>query len=54
VIPSIAPALILSPAVGPKIITGENHSLALKADGTLWVWGDDKKIDLMFLGLHKE
>ena len=28
-------------AVTPKVASGTNHSLMLKADGSVWAWGDN-------------
>jgi alpha-tubulin suppressor-like RCC1 family protein len=39
---SVAPALTalrLDPAAPPTIAAGSDHSLAIKADGSLWTWG---------------
>lgn len=39
-------ALVLAPATGsawipPRLAAGSSHSAALRADGTLWAWGDN-------------
>ena len=43
-------ALILlfasSAAQGATIAAGLNHALAIKADGTLWAWGDNSTGEL--------
>ena len=33
-------------SVQPKIVAGLNHFVALKADGTVWVWGGNEKGEL--------
>ena len=37
------PSAVCSSAfeIGPKVVVGVNHALALKADGTVWAWGDN-------------
>ena len=42
-----APVQVLAPGSGVvAIIAAFSHSLALKADGSVWVWGDPRKTDI--------